>query len=237
MRQSFSSCAAAQTLSVTFYDVGKADAILITTPEGYRILIDAAKNKEGKKLAERLQKEGVERIDSMIITHYDKESKQHTQFLEAIKENPPETVEEMPIRTEIIFDRPDGATLRISTAHENFYGSDEENDFSLAVRMTYGDTKFLFAGDAESARQLELLSEGDVACDVLKVPHHGKFEKSSPAFLTEASPKIAFISDDEKEPAERAVVQILEELGAKVHCARDGGDLVVLSDGKQVWTE
>ena len=90
---------------------------------------------------------------------------------------------------------------------------------------------------AHSARQLELLSEGNVTCDVLKVPHHGKFEKSSPAFLTEASPKIAFISDDEKEPAERAVVQILEELGAKVHCARDGGDLVVLSDGKQVWTE
>ena len=258
----FSSCAAAQTLSVAFYDVGKADAILITTPEGYRILIDAAKNKEGKKLAERLTGEGVERIDSMIITHYDKdhvggadqilenfevgtvympvydkESKQHTQFLEAIREYPPETVEEMPIRTEIITETPDGVTLRISTAHENFYGSDEENDFSLAVRMTYGDTKFLFAGDAESARQLELLSEGDVTCDVLKVPHHGKFEKSSPAFLTEASPKIAFISDDEKEPAERAVVQILEELGAKVHCARDGGDLVVLSDGKQVWTE
>lgn len=261
MLLAFSSCAAAQ-MRTTFYDVGKADAILVTTPEGYRILIDAATNKEGKKLAERLKKEGVERIDAMIITHfdkdhvggadqilenfevgtvympvYDKESKQHTQFLEALKEYPPEKVEAMNIRSEILFEMPDGVGVRIGTAHETYYGEDEENDFSLAVRMTYGNTKFLFAGDAENARQLELLSEGNVACDVLKVPHHGRFEKSSPAFLAEAAPKIAFISDDEDEPAEQAVVQLLRDMGTLVHCAKDGGDLTVLSDGKNVFVE
>ena len=104
-------CAQAENLSVTFYDVGKADAMLITTPAGERILIDAATNKQGKKLVERFEKEGIDAIDVMIITHYDKdhvggadqileniavgtvimpvydkESKQHTQFEEALAE-------------------------------------------------------------------------------------------------------------------------------------------------------
>lgn len=255
-------CAAAETLRVQFFDVGKADAMLITTPKGYRILIDAATNKEGKKLAERLLKEGVKALDMVIITHYDKdhvggadqilekmdvgtvvmpiydkESKQHTQFLEALSEYPPREIREMRTQELASYETDDGALMHITSAHETFYGSDEENDFSLAVRLSYGDTKFLFAGDAESARQLELLEEGDVACDVLKVPHHGRFEKSSPAFLMEASPKIAYITDDEEEPAEEALLAVLQEIGAQVYCAKDDGDVTVISDGATVWME
>ena len=45
--------AAAQAgeLRVDFYDMGKADAMLITTPDGVRILIDCGTNKGGKALA------------------------------------------------------------------------------------------------------------------------------------------------------------------------------------------
>ena len=231
-----SGCAAAENLRVEFYDVGKADAMLITTPAGERILIDAATNKQGKKLVERFQKAGVDTIDAMIITHYDKdhvggadrvleemkvgavimpvydkESKQHTQFVEALAKHPPKE------------------SIQLITG--------EETTFSLAVRVQYGDTKFFFTGDAENARQKELLLEGDVACDVLKVPYHGRFENISPMFLAEAKPKIAYIHDDTDDPADAAVIDILEELGAEVYCAKDDGDLTVLSDGKTVWTE
>ena len=68
-----SACAAAENLTVEFFDVGKADAMLITTPAGERILIDAATNKQGKKLVERFRKSGIGSIDAMIITHYDKD--------------------------------------------------------------------------------------------------------------------------------------------------------------------
>ena len=63
----------AQELRVDFYNVGKADAMLITTPQGQRILIDTATNAEGKKLAKRLVQEGIETIDLLIITHFDKD--------------------------------------------------------------------------------------------------------------------------------------------------------------------
>ena len=67
-------CAArAQGVTVTFYDMGKADAALITAEDGSRILIDAGTNKGGKKLAERFAEEGIERLDAMIITHFDKD--------------------------------------------------------------------------------------------------------------------------------------------------------------------
>lgn len=110
--------ALAQSVTVTFYDMGKADAALVTTETGARILIDAGTNKGGKKLAERFAGEGIDRIDLMIITHFDKdhvggadkvlesvsvaqvvmpqyakESKQYTQFRDALSQSPQTRVE------------------------------------------------------------------------------------------------------------------------------------------------
>ena len=250
------SCAAAQELRVDFYDMGKADAMLITTPSGYRILIDAGTNKGGKALVSRFEKENVEKLDMMIITHYDKDhvggadkiiedigvsevympvyekdSKQHDQFLEAVEKG---GVKAHPIRTKESVQVPlDGVTMTISAAHRTNYGHDEENDFSLCARMVYGDTRFLFPGDAEAPRQLELLEEGDLACDVLKVPYHGRLVSASEAFLSAAAPDIAFISDGPEDPANEKVIEILEKLGAQVFCGKDGG-ITVVSDGETV---
>jgi len=251
--------AGAQELRVDFYNMGKADAMLITTPNGTRILIDTGTNKGGKQLAERFEKEGIDAIDTLIITNYDKdhvggadqvlesvsvrqvimpvyekESKQHTQFMEALDALPEITRYPMEIGSDMAMQSEDGVRISLTAAHKPSYGKDEENDFSLAVRLTYGDTKFLFAGDAEAPRQAELIEEGDVACDVLKVPYHGRQVSTSKKFLAAANPKIAYITDDEEDPAHPIVIRMLEELGADVYCAKDDGDVVVVSDGKNV---
>ena len=253
--------ARAQTLTVDFFDVGKADAMLVTTPQGRRILIDAATNKAGKALAERFSRAGIDRIDVMIITHYDKdhvggadrileemdvgmvimpayakESKQHTQFEDAL--GALEGVEEIRMGSgeTRVFEPETGIAFSVTSAHRDDYGEDEENDFSLAVRLTYGSTRFFFTGDAESARQRELLAEGDVACDVLKVPYHGRLEASSQDFLTACAPALAFITDSQDEPASELVVRMLEALGTRVYCAKDGG-VRVTSDGKTLKAE
>ena len=251
--------AQADELRVDFYDMGKADAMLITTPSGVRILIDAGTNKGGKALAERFEKEGIRQIDTMIITHYDKdhvggadkvlekvsvrqvimpvynkESKQHTQFMEALEALPETQAFPMEIGSDMHMRSEDGVKMSLTAAHKKSYGKDEENDFSLAVRLQYGETKFFFAGDAEAPRQKELLEEGDVACDVLKVPYHGRLVTASEAFLTEASPKIAYITDDEEEPASGEVIAMLEALGAQVYTSREDGTVTVVSDGESV---
>jgi len=248
--------AGAQELRVDFYDMGKADAMLITAPDDMRILIDTGTNKGGKALVERFEKEGIDHIDVLIITHYDKDhvggadkiiedigvgevympvyekdSKQYDQFLEALEAG---GVKTHPIGTKESVRVPvDGVDMTISSAHRTYYGNDEENDFSLCTRMIYGDTRFLFPGDAEAPRQMELMEEGNLACDVLKVPYHGRLVSVSEAFLAETAPKIAFIPDGPDDPANDRVIDILEKLGAKVYCGKDGG-ITVVSDGKNV---
>ena len=251
--------AQAEELRVDFYDMGKADAMLITTPSGVRILIDTGTNKGGKALVERFAKEGIREIDTLIITHYDKdhvggadkileeiavrqvimpvynkESKQHTQFMEALDAVKGIQTFPMKIDSDMQMESDDGVKMSLTAAQKKSYGKDEENDFSLAVRLQYGDTKFFFAGDAEAPRQKELLEEGDVKCDVLKVPYHGRLVVTSETFLTEASPKIAYITDDEEDPANPELIKILEKLGADVYSSREDGDVTVVSDGKDV---
>jgi len=253
--------AGAQELRVDFYDMGKADSMLITTPSGLRILIDTGTNKGGKALVERFEKEGIDMIDTLIITHYDKdhvggadkileeiavrqvimpvyskESKQHTQFMEALDALPDIQTFPMAIQSDMQLESPDGVKMSLTAAHRPSYGKDEENDFSLAVRMQYGDTKFFFAGDAEAPRQHELLEEGDVECDVLKVPYHGRLVSTSEKFLSAANPQIAYITDDEEDPASEALIGMLEAFGAKVYSSRKDGDVTVISDGHSVRT-
>lgn len=253
----FALCARAAELRVNFYDVGKADAMLVTTPDGQRILIDAATNDAGKDLVKRFKAEEISSIDLMIITHfdkdhvggadkilesvavaqvlipqYDKDSKQYNQFLEALEQSPSTQVTRMNAGEMLEFTFGD-VRLNVTAAHQTAYGEDEENDFSLAARMTYGDTRFLFAGDAEDARQRELLEEGNVACDVLKVPYHGRLVDASAAFLSAAHPQIAFITDSDDEPASAVVIRLLEEQGTAVYRASEGG-ITVVSDGKGV---
>ncbi len=250
-----------ETMKAEFFDVGKADAALLTLPGGRRVMIDAGTNKEGKHLAERLTEGGVTALDALIVTHFDKDhvggadkllesldvaqvvmpdyakdGKQYEQFMEALESSPATRVTRMGTGETLSLDLGGEATLTLTSAHETDYGRDEENDFSLALRVVYGGTRFLFTGDAEDARQRELLAEGDVACDVLKVPHHGRLHEASAAFVQAAAPKIAFVSDSDEEPADAALLALLRETGCAVYSARDG-DLTVFSDGERVWAE
>ena len=251
----------AQELRVEFFAFDKADAILITTPDGQRVLIDAGMNKDGKQLVKRFAQEEIDSLDALIVTHFDKdhvggadkvlesvrvarvimpqyekESGQYGDFVKALKMSAGTQADEMPARTQLSLPLAGGVTLTVTAAHETYYGKDEENDFSLCVRLCYGDTRFLFPGDAEDARQLELMEEGDVACDVLKAPHHGKMHDASYAFLQAASPAIAFVPDGEEEPASPELIALLYKLGTRVYRTADG-DLTVLSDGKKVWVK
>ena len=242
-------------LVVDFFDVGKADAILIVAPDA-TILIDTGTNKEGKRLAEWMEKEQMA-IDLMIITHYDKDhvggadyildkipvrelirptyetdNKQYEQFINELSEHPEchEIQLEAMQREERVYG---DLTLSLSAAHKNYYGKDEENDFSIATWMTFGRTRLLFTGDAENARQKEILVEGNLKCDILKVPYHGRIEPISSSFLEACHPEIAYITDSSENPADEELIEILKRLGTKVYCAKDGG-IQVITDGNSI---
>ncbi|NLF28337.1 MAG: MBL fold metallo-hydrolase [Clostridiales bacterium] len=240
-------------LRAVFYDVGKADAILLYT-DAAAVLIDAGKNKAGKGIVEDLAARGIDRLDFMIVTHFDKDhvggadavvagipvgrvlepdyrgdSKQLTQYREALSEA---GIEAEALSENLSFAL-DGLYFEIDVANRDFYGEDEENDFSLVVRLRHGGVRFLFAADAENTRLAELIDEGGLSSDVLKVPHHGNYEKLSALFFEAVSPEYAVITSDEKEPEDPRVVTALQIAGAKVLLTREG-TVELLSDGIEI---
>ena len=229
-------------LEVVFLDVGKADAIVIMT-DNSAVLIDAGTDKMGKKVVSFLEDRGIERVDVMIITHFDKDhvggadrvlealpvglviepvyekdSKQYREYLDALDTAQTEVAS---LEDNLFFEL-DGVSYAVDVANDDYYGRDEENDFSLVTSLRFGDTRFLFAGDAENQRLAELIDEGDLRHDVLKVPHHGKAKKMSAPFLRAVSPRYAVITSDDENPEDGGITMFLRQLGAEVFLTRLG---------------
>lgn len=84
---------------------------------------------------------------------------------------------------------------RPSFIHNTRKAYADENDRSLVIRMTSRDRTFLFAGDIhESGEKFLIRNVPDLACDLVKVPHHGSRTSSSGKFLDAVRPSIAIIT-------------------------------------------
>lgn len=90
-----------------------------------------------------------------------------------------------------------------------------------------------FAGDAENARLAELLDEGDLDSDVLKVPHHGRYERLSAAFFAAVSPQYAVVASSQDDLEDAETVYALQAAGAQVLLTRNGA-VEIVSDGQSV---
>ena len=240
-------------LEVVFLDVGKADAAVLLTEHSV-VVIDTGKNKTGEDLVDFLRSRGVSHIDVMIITHFDKDhvggadkvleafsvgtvyecawekdSKQVRQYRDALES---QGIQPVVLAEDVAF-AIDGAQYAVDAAQHSYTGENASNDMSLVVRVEYGQTSFLFAADAENDRLFELLEEGDLASDVLKVPHHGGYEALSSAFFQAVSPEYAVITSDAEDPEDETVVHILSSLGATVYLTRLGS-VTMVSDGENL---
>ena len=112
---------------------------------------------------------------------------------------------------------------------------DDVNNYSIAIRLVYGDTSILLAGDAEQESEQEMTEYWpDLKADVLCVGHHGSPTSTGEAFLDSVNPSIAVIScgrDNSYGHPGKAVLERLDSRNITVFRTDESGTITLTSDG------
>ena len=131
-----------------------------------------------------------------------------------------------------------GATVTVLQCWPEAVGLGRTNDSSIILRIDYGQTSFLFTGDAEDWSEYMLLdSDALLKADVLKVAHHGSRHSSTEEFLRAVQPEYAVISvgkDNEYGHPHSEVLDRLARAGARVLRTDELGTVVLRSDGTRI---
>lgn len=235
-------------LTVTVADIGKADAILIRT-EGHAVLIDTGEAENGDEVCAMLEEQGVIRLDYLILTHLDKDHiggaaqvLAQVEVDEILQSFNDETSEEYAAyqtacqqaglqpqrpRTATALTVGEAVLTVIPPKNEQY---EQDNDYSLMIEMTYGERRFLFAGDAEKERLAEYLNTRPEQADLVKMPHHGRAEDNTALFVEAVSPDHAVITCSKKNPPDDKVLTVLEQAGADIFLTANG-TVTAVTDG------
>lgn len=134
-----------------------------------------------------------------------------------------------------------GSTYTLGSAVVKILGlnaGEGVNDSSIILKIIYGETSFLFTGDAEYDAEHAVLDSGaDLTATVLKVGHHGSDTSTCYPFLRAVSPAYAVISVGEGNsyghPSESTLSK-LRDADVEVFRTDLQGDIFCISDGKSV---
>lgn len=226
-------------LELIFFDVGQGDASLIILPDGKKILIDGGPDNKvlfglGKYLNyfDRdldliiLSHEHDDHIFGLaqVIKRYKIGKIIHTantcqtgicrQFFKSINELQIKS-EELTSAKKIIFDS--NCVLDLYPP-ENLLAKNINNR-SIALRLDCAGAKIFMAGDGETEREEELLSErNDLSATVFKASHHGSKTSNGENLLKAINPSLIVIpvgtKNSFKHPAESTLMRF-KNLGIK----------------------
>lgn len=252
-----SALAQAGRLQVHFIDVGQGDATLIIC-DGHAMLFDAGENDQGAFLQLYLMEQGIDRLDYVIGSHpesdhiggmdvillkYDcgtimlpeveADTTTYRDLSDAMKyKNYKATVP----KVGEIYGLGD-ASFTIIAPNRDDYGEDM-NNYSIGIKLVYGDNAFIFTGDGEAGAEEEMLRNGiSLDADVLKAGHHGSHDASSVEFVRAVSPEYAVIScgkGNEYGHPHKETLSVLEDAGAEIFRTDELGSIIAISDGTHI---
>ena len=236
-----------------FIDVGQADSALIVC-DGETMLIDGGNADDSDLIYTFLKDHGVSHLETIIATHAHEDhvgglagalnytsagvalcpvteynSKAFGNFVKSLNEQG------------ILITVPKhGDTFKLGSAEVQVVGpihpSDEPNNTSIMLRITYGVTSFLFTGDAERVEEADILEAGyDLSATVLKVGHHGSDTSTTYPFLREIMPQYAVIScgkDNSYGHPHENTLSRLRDADMTVYRTDMQGTITCTSDGK-----
>lgn len=248
---------AGDTLQIHFIDVGQGDAILVQTPAGQNMLVDAGENSCGELVTEYLAFHGVKGLDIVVGTHPHSDhiggldtvidhfpvkkvylpkvthtTKTFRDLLSAVKDNGLKVT-----TAKAGVDLPlEGLNAYFAAPVEDSY--ENLNNYSAVIKIDYGSHSFLLTGDAETESEAQILNAGtDIKATVLKVGHHGSSSSTSSEFLQAAAPRYAVIMLGEDNPyghPHKETMELLNNAGVEVFRTDQDGTIIFSSDGKDM---
>ncbi|MFA6947782.1 MAG: ComEC/Rec2 family competence protein [Eubacteriales bacterium] len=245
-------------LAVHFIDVGQGDAELIIAPTGEAMLIDAGPGSSETSLLAYLSALGISELEYAVFTHPHED---HIGGADGVVNNIDVKKVIMPdaesstVTFEKLLTAIDkrgcevdvpavGDTYSLGDAvftvlAPNSSGYDSLNNYSIVMRLDYGESSFLFTGDAEALSEKEILANSPklLDCDVLKAGHHGSSTSSSQDFLDAVTPDIAVIScgagNDYGHPHSETLTKY-SAMNIRVLRTDLSGSIVITSDGHNI---
>lgn len=221
----------ADSYRVTVLDVGQGQCVLLQS-QGRTYMVDCGGSHDGSTAdlaAETLLSQGIQRLDGLILTHYDKD---HVGAAQYLLQRIPADLLILPgdkyadVWDEQILPHHSGNTLRadknmqikwadaVITVYASYY-QETSNESSLCVLFHTEKCDILITGDRSIAGEEILLETENIPpLDALVAGHHGSGKSTGTSLLEAAKPKIALISVGEGNAYGHPEQEVLERLQA-----------------------
>ena len=245
-------------LQVIVFDVGQADCTLLKM-DGHAMLIDAGNTGQDKLVLNYLAEYGITTLDYLVATHpHADHIGSMTSVVNAMDSIGTVLMPDKPHTTKTYLNlitaiENKDIPLTIPTPGEVFQWGDatvevlapnsptykDLNDYSIVLRVEFGETSFLFTGDAGTISENEQLAvaKDSLKSDVLKVGHHGSRTSSTQKYLNAVAPSYAVIccgaDNDYGHPHTEAMTR-LTGTGATIYRTDLQSTIIFTTDGKDI---
>lgn len=246
-------------MTIHFLDVGQGLSVLVQS-NGENLVYDGGDRGESSFVVSYLQQQGVTDIKYLISSHYDEDhvaglvgcinafnvenaigadyvqdTKIYQSFIDGVVSKGLE-IQHPKVGTEYQF-----GTGKFTVLSPASIGSND-NDNSVAIKLTNGENSFIFTGDAESGSESAMCSSGiDLSCDVLVPGHHGSATATSNDFLMKTVPEFAVIScgtDNQYGHPDKDTMDKLQSMDIQVYRTDKQGTVIATSTGTEItWNQ
>lgn len=170
---------------INMINVYQGDATLISLGfNSLNILVDTGRKSAYPTLKKSLYKEGVKKLDYLVITHDDLDHSENKEQL--IKD----------FNVKYVIERKD-EMIPFMTQLLSEVTYEDANENSLILLFKEKNLSFLITGDAGVDQEKELVRENpNLDINILKLGHHGSKTSTSEMLIENIKPKLALISSD-----------------------------------------